>query len=214
MNFRTIIYCDHEGILRGIYNIFSNNGVFEIISETKKYSELLVLGKTHQPDLLLIAQTKSASPYLNIKHFKKICPFTAIVVLAEPQNPNNLIESVTAGSDGCLSIKMPPKDMLRAVEMTIRGRYLTLSSYIKTQVVNALATTKTKKLSNHQKDNAIANKKREKLTKREKEVLLLLLQNYKNKQIAEELKICESTVKSHVEGNQELLRISSSITRQ
>lgn len=208
MSIQTLIYYDHDGIGRRIYNTFSNSGIFEIISATDKYSELLVLGKTHQPDLLLIAQFKSVNLYLNIKHFKRICPFTVIVVLADHQNLNNLVEAVTAGSDGCLSIKMPTKDMLKAIEMAIRGKHLILSPYIKTQIVKTPAITKRKKSSNQQKDN-IGKTIEEKLTKREREVLLLLLQNYKNQQIAEKLKISESTVKSHVSNIFSKLKVKS-----
>lgn len=116
-------------------------------------------------------------------------------------------ETLSVGIEGCLSMKMLPWDMVEAIEITMLGKYLCLSDFIKNQVIKFQYNSNKEKYAGKENEKLINDKEKikvgseyqkEKITLREKEVLSFLFQNYTNAEIANELSISENTVKTHV----------------
>lgn len=82
------------------------------------------------------------------------------------------------------------------MEIIILEKYICLSAFLKSQLINIPLNTN-ENFENEEKTKNLPGEN-EKLTPREKEILHLLAQNYSNPEIAARLFISEATVKTHV----------------
>ncbi len=204
--YRTVIISDSQILRQGIGNLLVNSPVFNVLASVSTFKALSALSKSLQPDVILWSQLDYHNFSHKVLRLKSICPLTAIVVLIDYERLDHLTDIIHTGIDGCISLKMAPRYFLKTLEMTIQQRCLCLSSHIKAQYLKDqklnVTNSQSKKTGNiyiFNNQNQSPQKElaeTETLTAREKDILALLMHN--NKQIANELKISEATVKTHI----------------
>jgi DNA-binding NarL/FixJ family response regulator len=191
-----MVFCPDQKMRQALGYLFQETGIFNVLTETGLFEELLATGKNYQPELLLWACSCEKNATANMVSFKKNCPLTKIIYLTgitDIEEINKLPEVLKAGADGCLSLRMLPRDLIKTIEIIALEKYTCLSVYLKSQLDNLF--TKLNKNGEKTKDPP---EEKQKLTPREKEILHLLAQNYSNLEIAAQLHISEATVKTHV----------------
>ena len=194
-----MVFCPNQMIRQALGNLFQAAGIFNVLTETGVFEELLAAGKNFQPEILLWAYSYKENIAGNMVSFKKNCPLTTIIYLADSTDNEELAklpEILKAGANGCLSLKMLPGDLIKTMEIIILEKYVCLSAFLKSQLLNIQLNIN----DNYNNEEKIKNlpEEKEKLTPREKEILHLLAQNYSNPEIAARLFISEATVKTHV----------------
>ena len=112
-----------------------------------------------------------------IKTIRQEFPLAAFIILTTSNIDEDIYRGLEAGAKGCLLKCKPCNELLDAIRHVHRG-----GQYVPQPVLDTLA-------------NRPPNSN---LTERELEVLRLIARGMSNKQIAEILGICESTVKWHV----------------
>jgi len=190
-----MVFCPSQMMRQALGNLFQAAGIFNVLTETGDFDELLAAGKNLQPEILLWACSYKENAAGNMIIFKKNCPLTSLIYLADSTDNEELAklpEILRAEVDGCLSMRMLPRDLIKTMEIIILVKYTCLSAFFKSQLVNLLV-----KINENEKTKDPPGEK-EKLTPREKEILQLLAQNYSNPEIAARLLISEATVKTHV----------------
>jgi DNA-binding NarL/FixJ family response regulator len=202
--YRIVIISNSPGLRQGIGNLLDNSPVFTVLASASTFKSLLVLSKSLQPDAILWSQLD----YNNFSHkilmLKNTCPLTAIIALidSESERLGHLTDIIHTGIDGCLSLGMAPRYFLKTLEITIQQRCFCLSAHIMAQCLKdqqpSLTSSHNKKTGNIYifNNQNQSSPKDMTLTAREKDILALLMHN--NRQIANELKIGEATVKTHI----------------
>lgn len=202
--YRTVIISDSQILRQGIGNLLNNSPVFNVLASASTFKSLSVLSKSLQPDVILWSQPD----YNNFSHkvllLKSICPLTAIIVLIDYERLDCLTDIIHTGIDGCISIGMAPRYLLKALEMTMGQRCLCLSPHIKSQFLKdqklSLTNSQSKETGNiyifNNQNQSLQKEMAKTLTAREKDILALLMHD--NNQIANELKISKATVKTHI----------------
>ena len=185
----TILLADDHSILRtGLRAILDSQPQLEVIAEVDNGLDAIKSAIALKPDLLI---TDISMPKKNgtetIFELKKRLPELKIITLTMHTGEKYIHAALTAGANGYILKDDSHKELLAAIENVMSGK-IHLSPSICSNVVNGY-------LNNSGVTSA--EKSREVLTRREKEVIKLIAEGFRSKDIAEQLSISIKTVEKH-----------------
>ena len=194
MDAYTIILADDHAMLReGIRKIIERIEGALISGEVNDGLELLELLKKSSPNLVILDISMPNLRGLEaIREIKKTYPQVKVLVLTMHKKKEFLRQALRDGADGFLLKEDAGSELIRAVQ-TVRngGKYL---SPLLSSVLTSLA---------------VEEEKTEVLTMREREVLKLLAEGKRTKEIAAALYISPHTVRRHRSNIMEKLNIKN-----
>ena len=120
-----------------------------------------------------------------VARLKEFLPKTQVLMLTTYDEGDMIFDSLRAGANGYLLKNMPQAELVEAVQQVFNG-----GAPMSLQIA--------RKVINHFHGNKQPNPELEQLTSRELEILKLLAKGYMYKEIADQLSISMSTVRSHV----------------
>jgi len=185
---RIVIAEDHTILREGLRMLLSANPNFEIVAEAEDGREAIRCVQKFKPNLVL---TDLSMPRMNgmeaIKEIRRESPDTKILVLTVHRAEEYILATFRAGADGYILKDSTHSELLMAVKKVLNGRHY-ISPEISEKVIEGyLEGKKTLK----------PRTSWETLTQREREILKLIAEGYKNKEIAEDLCISVKTVEKH-----------------
>jgi len=185
---RIVIAEDHTILREGLRSLLSSHPSFEIVGEAEDGREAIRCVEKFKPDLIL---TDLSMPKMNgmeaIKEIKRESPATKVLVLTVHKAEEYILATFRAGADGYILKDSTHSELVMAVKKVLDGkRYI--SPEISEKVIEGyLEGKKTLK----------SRTSWETLTQREREILKLIAEGYKNKEIADDLCISVKTVEKH-----------------
>ncbi len=185
----TVIIAEDHTILReGLKSLLSSNPDFEIVAEAGDGREAIRQVEKFKPDLIL---TDLSMPKMNgmeaIREFKKRSPRTKILVLTVHDAEEYILETFKAGADGYVLKDSTHHELVMAIKNVLTGKSYLSPGIAETVLEGYLEGRKTLK----------PRSSWETLTRREREILKLIAEGYKNKEISRELSISVKTVEKH-----------------
>ncbi len=178
---------DHALIRRGLKKIIDGHPLLQVIGDVGDGLELLCLLKEKCPDIILL---DISMPNLRgieaIPKVKKLCPQVKILMLTMHSSKEFLVSAIRAGADGYALKEDSDTELLIAIQKCMTGdRYIAPSLAIGLSQQD-LALMSSPPQSLH-----------ELLTVREKQVLTLVAEGHKSKDVANLLAISTRTVEHH-----------------
>ena len=186
MSVKVMISDDHVLIREGIKQLLEFDGEIEIIAEANDGVECLSILNHTLPDVLFLdinMPKKNGIEVLEEIRKKKIP--VKVLILTVHNEIDYLVKAVDIGVDGYLLKNTGSAELKKAIKTVIKGE-----SYIQPDLIPSLNSKLITRNNNREKIEA--------LTRRELEVLILVASGMFNKEIAEEMKISERTVKNHI----------------
>jgi two-component system response regulator NreC len=185
----TILLADDHSILRaGLRSILDSNSDFEVIAEVDNGKDALQTAIALKPDLLL---TDLSMPKTNgtecIRELKKRAPEVKVLVLTMHAGEEHIHAALNAGADGYVLKDDSHDELINAIKNILKGKKH-LSPSICNNVVNGY-------LNPTESEKPMASW--EILTHREREVIKLIAEGFRSKDIAEYLTISIKTVEKH-----------------
>ncbi|MCB0969259.1 MAG: response regulator transcription factor [Ilumatobacter sp.] len=116
-----------------------------------------------------------------------------VLVLTTFELDEYVYDAVRAGASGFLLKRTPPEELLAGIRVVADGDALLAPS-----VTRRLMREFSRATADGPAPTDVSNRELDRLTDREREVLVLIAQGLSNKEIAAELIVGESTVKTHV----------------
>lgn len=185
----SIVLADDHTILRqGLRALLTADPSFEIVGEARDGREAVRCVEKLGPDLLLMDLSMPRMSGMDaIREIKKRYPETKIIALTVHKTEEYLLTTLQAGADGFVLKDATHDELIMAIKNVMAGKSY-LSPGVSEKVIEGYLNGKksTQSLSSW-----------ESLSQREREVLKLIAEGYKNKEIAEELCISLKTVEKH-----------------
>lgn len=158
--------------------------------------DLLEKVSVSKPNVVLVCLMDDEKETVEvIPNIIKASPHTRVVVLTKPNTKSNPTEVLKKGAMGIVGMNQNASVLIRAIEQVSEGETW-LSQKLISQLLNANSV---KDKNTSPKGNA--------LTKRELEVVSMISQGMKNKEISEMLSISEATVRHHLSSIYSKLRV-------
>ncbi|MDC1237110.1 response regulator transcription factor [Polaribacter sp.] len=189
-----ILADDHFLVRDGIKALLEDQTGITVIDEASNGKEALEVVSKNKPHILIVDIRMPEMSGIEVvaeinKHHKDV----KTLVLSMHDSEEYVVKSIQAGADGYLLKGASKEEFLKALnKVASGGKYFTgdVSSIIMNNFVNG-NITKTGRLQKETKELPF------KLTKREKQILILVLELKNNKDIAEELQISNRTAEVH-----------------
>src|SRR4030043_315370 len=201
--YRIVIAEDHTILREGLRSLLSSHPEFEIVGEAEEGREAIRCVEKFKPDLVL---TDLSMPRMNgldaIKEIKRRNPKTKVLVLTVHKAEEYILSTFKAGADGYLLKDSTHAELVLAVRKVLSGKHY-ISPEVSEKVIEGYLEGK-KTL----KDKTSF----ETLTSREREILKLIAEGYKNKKIADDLCISVKTVEKHRANLMEKLNLHNAQT--
>lgn len=190
MSKRKVLIADDHAILReGLKALLASVPELEVIGEASDGKEAIHLTNTLQPDLILMDLTM---PHTNgteaIEAIKKRHPQIRIIALTVHRTEEYVRATLDGGADGYVLKDDNHDELLAAVRHVNAGRTY-LSPSIAGNIVNGFLDRKPGSSPNARSWDS--------LTTRERQILKLVAEGHKNKQIADYLSVSLKTVEKH-----------------
>lgn len=185
---RIVIAEDHTILREGLRMLLSSNPDFEVAGEAEDGLEAVRCAESLQPDLVLM---DLSMPRMNgigaIQEIKKQCPDTKVLVLTVHKTEEYILATLKAGADGYVLKDATHSELMLAIECVFSGKSY-LSPGISEKVIEGYLEGRRTVKSTSSWDS---------LTQREREILKMIAEGYKNKDIADYLCISAKTVEKH-----------------
>ena len=186
--YEIVIAEDHTILREGLRALLSSHPDFEVVGEAEDGREAIRRVEKLMPDLVLM---DLSMPRMNgleaIKEIKKRSPEIKIIALTVHKTEEYILATLQAGADGYALKDSTHSELVMAIEHVLEGNSY-LSPDISGKVIEGyLEGRKTLK----------ATSAWDTLTQREREILKLIAEGYKNREVADYLCISLKTVEKH-----------------
>ena len=185
----SIVLADDHTILReGLRALLTADSQFEVVGEARDGREAVRCVEKLAPDLLLMDLSMPRMSGMDaIREIKKRYPDTKIIALTVHKTEEYLLTTLQAGADGFVLKDATHDELLMAIQNVMGGKSY-LSPGVSEKVIEGY-------LKGKQSSQSLSSF--ETLSQREREVLKLIAEGYKNKEIAADLCISLKTVEKH-----------------
>jgi DNA-binding NarL/FixJ family response regulator len=191
MSIRVLVVDDQELVRAGFIMILHTDADISVVGEAANGSEAVAAVEKLRPDVVLMDIRMPIMDGLEATRILKArSPDLRVLILTTFDPDEYVYNALKAGASGFVLKDIPPNELLAAVRVIARGEGL-LAPSITQRLIARFADS----LSPPQ-----ASKELERLTDREAEVLRLIAKGLSNSEIAEELYLSPTTIKSHVAG--------------
>lgn len=184
--YRIVIAEDHTILREGLRAILSLHDGFDVVGEADDGFSAVKCVEKSSPDLVLMDLSMPRMSGLDaIMEIKKRFPETKILALTVHRTEEYILATLQAGADGYLLKDASRDELTVAMESVLIGKPY-LSPGVSGKVIKGYLEGRRNVKSAW-----------DRLTQREREVLKLIAEGYKNKEIADYLCISLKTVEKH-----------------
>lgn len=185
---RILIADDHTILRAGIRSLLDMEPDFQVVGEVDNGQDALYQTGQLKPDLVL---SDLSMPKTNgteaIQRIKSRYPDIKILVLTVHKTEEHVHAALQAGADGYVLKDDTSSELIAAISNVLAGKTYLSPSVCNEVVMGYLASPNKKEIT-----SSI-----DQLTTREREVMKLIAEGYKNKDVADYLSISLKTVEKH-----------------
>ena len=187
-SFNIVLAEDHTILREGLKALLASHPDLKVVGEASDGLEAIRCVRDHIPDMILHDLSMPRMTGLEaIKEIKRVNADTKIIVLTVHSTEEYILATLQAGADGYVLKDAHSTELMTAIRHVLEGRSY-LSPSISGTIIDGLLQGK---------KAAEIRSAWDTLTQREKEVLKLVAEGHKNKDIADLLCISVKTVEKH-----------------
>jgi len=185
---RVMLVDDHEIVRQGIRSLLEAAGGMTVVAEASGVAEAVERAKTTLPDVIVMdVRLADGSGIEATREIRAARPETKVVMLTSFADDEALFSSIMAGAAGYVLKQVKSNDLVRSIRAVAEGQSL-LDPAVTGAVLERLRKGK----------HLMMDPKLARLSPQEERILTLVADGKTNKEIGEELKLAEKTVKNYV----------------
>src|ERR1700733_1756200 len=190
---RILIADDHLLFRDGVRKLLSAVPDFNVVAEAGHGDEVLEMTARHQPAVVLLDLSMPGQDGLiTLQRLRSAHPDVKVILLTSSEERDEMLQAVRFGTAGIVQKSTPTELLIKSIRKVHSGE-MWLDRSTTAEVVRQFA-------SKNDVPKRVAGRERESnsLSSREREIVALVAQGYKNKEMAEKMFISEQTVKNHL----------------
>jgi len=191
---RILLVDDHGVVRAGIRMLIESREGLKVVGEAGTRGEAVLMANRERPDIILLDLDMGGGGRALelLSELLAASNKTRIVVLTGMRDPEIHQRAVRSGAMGLVLKEMAPEELLKAIEKVHAGEAW-LDRSLTASVISRFSRPGRSSQPRDSEGGRLAS-----LTEREREVLGLVGEGLKNKQIADRLFISETTVRHHL----------------
>lgn len=199
---RVVLADDHPIVRDGLKKMLRLETDIEVVGEASDGREALEQVQMHEPDVLLLDLRMPNLDGLGaLQTLQHINRKTRVIILTASEDKNEFVQAMKLGCSGIVLKQTAPELIVKSIRKVNDGE-IWLDSHTTAAVMRQFAThgsdSGSSSGSSSLPSSGAKSRERSPLSAREREIVSLVAQGYKNKEMAEKMFISEQTVKNHL----------------
>lgn len=192
---RIVIADDHPIVRDGIKRLLALESDIDVVGEAGDGRSVLDVVHETNPDVLLL---DLRMPHLDglgaLETLQQTNKRTRVIILTASEDKNEFVQAMKLGCSGIVLKQTAPELIVKSIRKVFAGE-IWLDSHTTAAVMRQFATPGSEMAA---AGSSTKGRERSPLSTREREIVALVAQGYKNKEMAEKMFISEQTVKNHL----------------
>lgn len=192
---RVLIADGHPIVLAGLRAVLSDRPGLQIVGEANDGMEAIERAAELTPDVVLMdLKLPKVDGMTVLRSLHARAQNSKVILFASSDHREDFVEAMKLGCSGVLPRDTPTHLIEKSIIKVYAGE-IWLDSNTTAAVIRHFASPAE---LNANQPNGKTSRERSQLSQREREIIILIAQGYKNKEIAEKMFITEQTVKNHL----------------
>ena len=195
---RIVVADDHPIFRDGLCRLLALEEDFEVVAQAQDGRQVLEILQQLEPDILLLDLKMPGLDGLGtLQRLQAAHNKTRVIVLTASDDKNEFVQAMKLGTSGIV-LKQTATEMLIKSIRKVHAGEIWLDSHTTAAVIRQFVAEDTLPAPPPPPVAAQRDRERSPLSQREREIVALVAQGFKNKEMAEKMFISEQTVKNHL----------------
>jgi DNA-binding NarL/FixJ family response regulator len=195
---RIVVADDHPIFRDGLCRLLALEPDFEVVAQAQDGRQVLDVLQQHEPDILLLdLKMPGLDGLATLQRLQNSKHKTRVIVLTASEDKNEFVQAMKLGTSGIV-LKQSATDLLIKSIRKVNAGEIWLDSHTTAAVMRQFATGADDAPPGTAPASSSRERERSLLSQREREIVALVAQGFKNKEMAEKMFISEQTVKNHL----------------
>ena len=192
---RIVVADDHPIFRDGLCKLLALEEDFEVVGQAEDGRQVLDVLQQFEPDILLLdLKMPNLDGLSTLQRLQAARNRTKVIVLTASEDKNEFVQAMKLGTAGIVLKQTATELLIKSIRKVHAGE-IWLDSHTTAAVIRQLTSTEE---SPPVQQAPARDRERSPLSQREREIVALVAQGFKNKEMAEKMFISEQTVKNHL----------------
>src|SRR5438270_8677107 len=196
---RIVVADDHPIFRDGLCRLLALEEDFEVVAQAQDGRQVLEILQHIEPDILLIdLKMPGLDGLATLQRLQAARNKTRVIVLTASDDKNEFVQAMKLGTSGIVLKQTATELLIKSIRKVHAGE-IWLDSHTTAAVIRQfVANDEAPAMAAPPPVPPTRERERSPLSQREREIVALVAQGFKNKEMAEKMFISEQTVKNHL----------------
>src|SRR5256886_1410180 len=195
---RIVVADDHPIFRDGLCKLLALEEDFEVVGQAQDGRQVLDILQQHEPDILLLdLKMPGLDGLATLQRLQASRNKTRVIVLTASDDKNEFVQAMKLGTSGIVLKQTATELLIKSIRKVHAGE-IWLDSHTTAAVIRQFVANDEAAAPSIPAAAVPRERERTPLSQREREIVALVAQGFKNKEMAEKMFISEQTVKNHL----------------
>ena len=195
---RIVVADDHPIFRDGLCKLLALEDDFEVVAQAQDGRQVIEVLQQFEPDILLLdLKMPGLDGLATLQRLQTTKNRTRVIVLTASDDKNEFVQAMKLGTSGIV-LKQTATEMLIKSIRKVHAGEIWLDSHTTAAVIRQFVANDEGPQAAPVAAPRDRDRERSPLSQREREIVALVAQGFKNKEMAEKMFISEQTVKNHL----------------
>jgi len=195
---RIVVADDHPIFRDGLCKLLALEEDFEVVAQAQDGRQVLEVLQQSEPDILLLdLKMPGLDGLATLQRLQASRNKTRVIVLTASDDKNEFVQAMKLGTSGIVLKQTATELLIKSIRKVHAGE-IWLDSHTTAAVIRTFVAAEEAPGPPGIPQVTSRERERSPLSQREREIVALVAQGFKNKEMAEKMFISEQTVKNHL----------------